>query len=89
MITKVQQNLEDFFYAEIKTGTVGEKMIAKYPQRPIEDLAHMLTEGMMAALPGIYAKILDSKTPGYAKICEDAFYTATLRLLREVKETKP
>ena len=83
MITKVQQDLEDNFYADL--GDVGKKTVAKYPHQPVEDLAHTLTEGMMLAYPGRIAKLLDSETPGYAKICKDAFYLAVLRLLKEAK----
>ena len=83
MITKVQQDLEDNFYTDL--GDVGKKTIAKYPHQPIEDLAHTLTEGMMIAYPGRIVEILESKTPGYQKIVEDAFYLAVLRLLQEAK----
>ena len=86
MITQVQQDMEDALYELLKKGGVGKKTIEKYPRQPIEELASVLTEGMMKSYVGDIIQLLDYEvTADFIGICKAAFRDAMLRLLREAK----
>ena len=85
MITQVQQDMEDDMYKKLKAGGVGIKVITKYPNQSIEELASVLTDGMMMSYVGDIINALDNKIEGFGVICKKAFNEAVLRLLREAK----
>lgn len=86
MITQVQQDMEDTFYDILKKGDVGKTIIENCQHQTIEELASILTEGMMKSYVGDIVKVLDSfDAEGFETICKGAFKAAVLRLLREAK----
>ena len=84
----VQQNLEDDIYEKLKAGGVGIEVVSKYPNQPIEELATILTKGMIMSWLGGIINALDKKSEGFGTISEAAFRGAILRLLKEAKKSE-
>jgi len=86
VITQIQKNLENNIYKELKTGGVGTTVVTKCPNQSIEELATILTNGLMMSSVGNVINVLDNETEGFGIICKGAFREAMLRVLSEAKE---
>lgn len=93
MITQLQKDIEDDMYKVLKDGGLGKEVLEKYPNQPIEDLAGVLTEGMMMSWVGDVLRRLENsdnfaKEQDFKEKCRAAFYDAVLRVLVEAERQK-
>lgn len=83
MITQIQKQLENGFYETLKKEGFGNEVITKYKHQSTEELADILTEGMMMSWVGEIITSLGQSLRGYELECKGAFREAVLRLLNE------
>lgn len=82
---QIRENLENSFYELLKKGRVGIRLVKEYPHQTSEELAEVMTRGFKDSPVGDCIRVLEGfdKARGYQVICETAFKSAMLRLIKE------